>query len=90
MGAEEGNCSLDNEFHEGQDRYVGVVCLQNAALRLSDGDVIETTDLDLARAIMLCGGIGLGGLLIYAALFGHAGQPTMSISYCFVAPVTSP
>jgi hypothetical protein len=59
-------------------------------VRLSDGDVIETRAFDLLRTAMLCGGIGLGCLILYAVLFDHPQEPTMVVSYGVMAPVASP
>ena len=64
--------------------------LPSLCLRLSDGDVIETSEFDLLRTAMLCGGIGLGCLILYTVLFDHPQDATMVVPYGVMAPAASP
>ena len=50
-----------------------------ASLPFAEIDSIETRNVDPARTIALCGGIGLGVVLIITLLFRHDQAPTMAL-----------
>lgn len=63
--------------------------LPDVSVNLSQSDVIETRDFDVVKTILLCGGIGIGGVVIYAVLFGQSQPPTMVVPYGVATVETS-